>query len=53
MAENSVILSADEREKFLKPIDEYVGKIQTRIDALRVDGSEKVNDLRNRMAIAK
>ena len=34
MAENSVILSADEREKLLKPIDEYVGKIQTRIDAL-------------------
>ncbi|MCI5570018.1 MAG: galactoside ABC transporter permease [Lachnospiraceae bacterium] len=53
MAENSVILSADEREKLLKPIDEYVGKIQTRIDALRVDGSEKVNDLRNQMAIAK
>ncbi len=36
------ILSAEEEAKLLKPIDEYVGKIQEQIDALRVDGSDKV-----------
>mgnify|MGYP000167037127 CR=1 FL=1 len=30
----------------LKPIDEYVGKIQEQIDALRVEGSDKVNSLK-------
>ena len=28
MAENSVIISAEEEAKLLKPIDEYVEKIQ-------------------------
>ena len=37
MAENSVIISAEEEAKLLKPIDEYVEKIQKKIDALRVD----------------
>ena len=53
MAENSVIISAEEEAKILKPIDEYVEKIQKKIDALRVDGSDKVNDLKNQIAIAK
>ena len=53
MAENSVILSVEEEAKLLKPIDEYVEKIQKKIDALRVDGSDKVNDLKNQIAIAK
>ena len=53
MAENNVIISAEEEAKLLKPIDEYVGKIQTQIDALRVEGSDKVNDLKNQIAIAK
>ena len=53
MAENSVIISAEEEAKLLKPIDEYVDKIQKKIDALRVDGSDKVNDLKNQIAIAK
>lgn len=48
MAENSVIISAEEEAKLLKPIDEYVEKIQKKIDALRVDGSDKVNDLKTR-----
>ncbi len=52
MADNGVIHST-EREKLLQPIDEYVGKIQTQIDALRVDGSDKVNDLKNQIAITK
>lgn len=53
MAENSVIISAEEEAKLLKPINEYVEKIQKKIDALRVDGSDKVNDLKNQIAIAK
>lgn len=53
MAENSVIISAEEEAKLLKPIDEHVEKIQKKIDALRVDGSDKVNDLKNQIAIAK
>ena len=53
MAENSVIISAEEEAKLLKPIDEYVEKIQKKIDALRVDGSDRVNDLKNQIAIAK
>lgn len=53
MAENSVIISAEEEVKLLKPIDEYVEKVQKKIDALRVDGSDKVNDLKNQIAIAK
>ena len=53
MAENNVIISAEEEAKLLKPIDEYVGKIQNQIDALRVEGSDKVNSLKNQIAIAK
>ena len=53
MAENNVIISAEEEAKLLKPIDEYVGKIQAQIDALRVEGSDKVRSLKNHIAIAK
>ena len=53
MADKNMILSADAEEKLLKPIDEYVGKIQAQIDALRVDGSDKVRSLKNHIAIAK
>ena len=31
MAEKGVILSAEEEEKLLKPIDEYVGKYKVRL----------------------
>lgn len=53
MADKNIILSAEEEEKLLKPIDEYVGKIQSQIDELRVDGSDKVRSLKNHIAIAK
>ena len=53
MAEKSIIISAEEEAILLKPIDEYVGKIQEQIDALRVEGSDKVNSLKNQIAIAK
>ena len=35
MADQTLILSVDEEAKLLQPIDEYVGKIQEQIDALR------------------
>ena len=53
MADKNMILSDDAEEKLLKPIDEYVGKIQAQIDELRVDGSDKVRSLKNHIAIAK
>ncbi len=53
MAKDSRILSVEEEEKLLKPIDEYVGKIQEQIDALRVDGSDKVQSLKTHMSLAK
>ena len=53
MADNNRILSAEDEAKLLKPIDEYVQKIQEQIDALRVEGSDKVNSLKNHIAVAK
>lgn len=53
MAKDARILSAEEEAKLLKPIDEYVGKIQTQIDALRVDGSNKVQALKTHISLAK
>ena len=53
MADKSKILSADAEAALLKPIDEYVNEIQTKIDALRVDGSDKVQSYKNQIAIAK
>ena len=46
MANDRKYLSAEEEAKLLKPIDEYIGKIQKKIDALRVDGSDKVQALK-------
>ena len=51
--ENGKILSVEEEQKLLAPIDEYVGKIQEKIDALRVDGTDKVTYLTNHIAIVK
>ncbi len=36
------ILSAEDEMKLRQPIDDYVGKIQEKIDDLRVDGTDKV-----------
>ncbi len=52
MADNN-ILSAEAEAKLLKPIDDYVGKIQSEIDKLRVDGTDKVTSLKNHIAITK
>ena len=36
-----------------RPIDEYIGKIQEQIDALRLDGTDKVRSLKNHIAVVK
>ena len=43
MADSSIILSSAAEAELLKPIDEYVGKIQEKVDALRVDGADRVS----------
>ena len=53
MADSSIILSSAAEAELLKPIDEYVGKIQAQIDELRKDGSDKVRSLKNHIAICK
>ena len=44
---NSTILYEEREAELRKPIDEYVGKIQAQIDALRADGTEKVVNIQN------
>ena len=39
------ILSHDEELALRKPIEEYVGKIQTEIDELRLEGTHKVLEI--------
>lgn len=39
------ILTAEEEQALLKPIDEHVAVIQAKVDALRVDGTDKVVSL--------
>ena len=45
--ENRKILSAEQELKLRQPIEDYVGKIQSRIDSLRVDGTDRVVALQN------
>ena len=41
----SKILTVEEENKLRKPIDDYVGKLQEKIDELRADGTDKVISL--------
>ena len=47
MATENKILTAEQEWKLRQPIDEYVGGIQAKIDALRVDGTDKVIDIQS------
>ena len=47
VAENTKILTAEQEAKLLQPIDEYVGKIQEQINALREDGTDTVVEYQN------
>lgn len=51
--ENSKILTAEQEMQLRQPIDEYIGKIQKQIDALREDGTNKVLSLQNSMDSVK
>ena len=47
MATENKILTAEQELKLRQPIDEYVGGIQAKIDALRVDGTDKVIEIQS------
>ena len=44
---NGKILTAAEERELLRPIEEYVGKIQAEVDALRADGTDRALSLQN------
>ena len=44
---NGKILTAEQELELRRPIEDYVGKIQTKIDSLRVDGTDKVISLQS------
>ena len=52
-SQKEMILTLEDEQRLLTPIDEYVGGIQAKIDALRVDGTDKVTALTNHIAIVK
>lgn len=53
MANKERILTLEAEQALLSPIDAYVNSIQQKIDALRMDGTDKVTALTNHMAIVR
>ena len=51
--ETNNILTAEQEAKLRQPIEEYVGKIQSKIDELREDGTNKVVELQNEIDSVK
>ena len=49
----SKVLTEDQETELLAPIDEHIGEIQKKIDALRADGEEKIVTLKNQIMLAK
>ena len=47
VAENTKILTAEQEAQLRQPIDEYIGGIQEQINALRVEGTDKVVELQS------
>ena len=47
--ENTKILTAEQENQLRQPIDEYVGGIQAKIDALRKDGTDQVVEIQSSM----
>lgn len=47
--ENANILTAEQEALLRQPIDDYVGKIQKKLDDLRADGTNKVVEIQNDM----
>ena len=50
---NDKTLTAEQEKKLRQPIDEYIGKIQKKIDILRADGTDQVVSLQNHMDAVK
>lgn len=50
---NNKILTGEEELRLRQPIDDYVNKIQKKIDLLRVDGTDKVLSAQNAIDAAK
>ena len=50
---SSKVLTTEQEEALRQPIDDYVGKIQKEIDALRVDGTDRVQSLKNHIELVK
>lgn len=48
-----LVLANEQELALLKPIDDHLAKIQAQIDALRVDGEEKIITLKNKIQLAK
>ena len=48
-AGNEKILTAEQEMELRRPIDDYVGGIQDKINALRVDGTDKVVSIQNKI----
>ena len=53
MENKTMILTAEEEQNLLRPIDEYVGKIQEKINTLRADGTDRVIALNNHIAVVR
>ena len=47
MAKENNILTADHEKQLRQPIEDYVGKIQAKLDSLREDGTNRVVELQN------
>ena len=43
------ILTAEQEDKLRQSIDEYVGSIQAKIDAIRADGTDKVLEIQSNL----
>ena len=53
MANEKAILTLEEEQKLLAPINEYTGAIQVQINELRRDGTDRVIALNNHIAIIR
>ena len=47
MAKENSILTAEQEKQLRQPIEDYVGKIQAKLDGLRADGTNRVVELQN------
>ena len=53
MEERKVMLTAEEESALLQPIDDYIGKIQEKINELRKDGTDQIIALNNHIAVTR